>query len=611
MNAPGWFGSILLALCIGGPVAGAGPQSGAGLRTSAVDPTAEMFNPTRVLEIEIQIDADAWNQLCAQKRTFVSLFRGACLAQPFPNPFTWFSARVTIDGQTRENVGVRKKGFLGSLDAIKPALKIDLSRFQTNAAIYDVKRLTLNNAKQDPSLIRQCLGYQLFAQAGLPASRCNFAHVTVNGEDQGIYVNVEDIRKPMLARHFTDNSGNLYEGTVSDFHPALRNTFELQSNEDTNDGSDLDAVIATLASNHQDPVTALGALVDLDSFVRFWAMEALVGHWDGYSSNRNNYYLYHDPVAGKFHFMPWGIDTILSDGYPIASLDPGANRGMFAYSAITRRLVDIPEMRARYLAQMQQLLSTVWNESTILGEIDRMENLLAPYAGDLANTTTSVRDFVTGQRALIMQALGNDPPVFSPLTILDLCLVENGAVSGAFAATWGTAGSALPFQAGAASIRGSIAGVALQTTSGGADAGLAIDRPNPREGILNMYFQLSGGATAAMTATVDSTLLRPGASLSIDGQQVDAAVWFQGGALAGLLDQGTMKLHFASTHPGGAVCGSFEANSYTFSFALLSGALSNDLRPENPRIPITSSTLLGGLGIGEVMRQCRPGKSPH
>jgi hypothetical protein len=165
-------------------------------------------------------------------------------------------------------------------------------------------------------------------------------------------------------------------------------------------------------------------------------------------------------------------------------------------------------------------------------------------------------------------------------------------------------------------MRGNVAGVALQTVGGGADAGLATDLPNPHEGFLNLYFQLPGGSTAAMTATVDSTLVKPGASLSIDGQQVDAAVWFQGGALAGLLDQGNIKLHFASTRPGGAVCGSFEAISYTFSFALLaggsqSGAVLNDFRTESPQIPNATGALLGGPGIGQVMRECRPGNSPH
>ena len=337
------------------------------------DPTAAMYDPTRVIAVDITIDPDRWDRLRAQERTFVSLFSGECLDQPFDNPFTYFPADVTIDGQLRTNVGVRKKGFLGSLDTVKPGLKIDLTEFQPNSAVHGIKKFTLNNAKQDPSLIRQCLGYQLFERAGVPAPRCNFANVTVNGKNLGVFANVEEIRKPLLGRHFGNDSGNLYEGTVSDFHPALIRTFEKQSNEDTNDGSDLVAVANALDVDDAKLLAALGAIVDIDAFMKFWAMEALVGHWDGYSSNRNNYYLYHDPGSGKFSFIPWGADTILTDGSPIAARDTAANTALFAYSAITRRLVDIPQIRERYRAQMQTLLNTVWNEPTVLGEISRME----------------------------------------------------------------------------------------------------------------------------------------------------------------------------------------------------------------------------------------------
>ena len=170
----------------------------------------------------------------------------------------------------------------------------------------------------------------------------------MNGQNVGTYVDVEEVRKPLLGRSFSDTSGNLYEGTFSDFHPALINTFEMQSNEDTNDGSDIRAVLNALRVSDSQLLNTLGALVDLDAFMTFWAMEGLIGHWDGYSSNRNNFYLYRHPTSAKFYFIPWGADMILADGSPIAARDPAANTAMFAYSAITRRLVDFPEMRARY-----------------------------------------------------------------------------------------------------------------------------------------------------------------------------------------------------------------------------------------------------------------------
>ena len=33
----------------------------------------------------------------------------------------------------------------------------------------------------------------------------------------------------------------------------------------------------------------------------------LVGHWDGYAGDRNNYHFYREP-DGPFVFIPWGTD---------------------------------------------------------------------------------------------------------------------------------------------------------------------------------------------------------------------------------------------------------------------------------------------------------------
>ena len=40
----------------------------------------------------------------------------------------------------------------------------------------------------------------------------------------------------------------------------------------------------------KDPEKIIGELVDLDSFFTFWAVEGLLGFWDGYSGNYNNFF---------------------------------------------------------------------------------------------------------------------------------------------------------------------------------------------------------------------------------------------------------------------------------------------------------------------------------
>ena len=93
--------------------------------------------------------------------------------------------------------------------------------------LHGVDNITLNNSVQDPSLIRQCIGYQLFTDAGYPSPQCNFAHVYVNGTDLGIYVHVEPIKRTFLRTHFDEDDGDLYEGTVSDFAPIIYQTTTL------------------------------------------------------------------------------------------------------------------------------------------------------------------------------------------------------------------------------------------------------------------------------------------------------------------------------------------------------------------------------------------------
>jgi hypothetical protein len=202
-----------------------------------------VFDPNHVLEVEISMTQANWDALRNQGRQLLETFGGDCTAGPPASPFDWFSADITIDNETRTNVGVRKKGFLGSLDTVRPSLKVRVSRYVESQRLFGADRFTFNNAKQDPAKIKQCLGYQLFAAAGVPAPRCNFARVRVKTEngtqDLGIYANVEDIEAPFLSRVFGNSSGNHYEGSFgADFRPRSLPIFEKKNNEETNDGGE-------------------------------------------------------------------------------------------------------------------------------------------------------------------------------------------------------------------------------------------------------------------------------------------------------------------------------------------------------------------------------------
>lgn len=414
------------------------------------DASDAVFDPARVLQVDLVLEPTDWDALRTQTRDFWDTLGGDdCQSAPFDDPFTWFPAAVTLDGEELPDVAVRKKGFLGSLSSTKPALKIDFGEFGGTATWSGVERLTLNNALSDPSYVRQCLGYGFFRDAGMPASRCAFARVTVNGDDLGLYVNVEPVKKELIGRFFDDPGGNLYEGTLSDFREGWTGTLEKKSNEEEDDWSDIDALVAALEAPDDRLLETLEPLVDVDAFLTHQAAEVLTTHLDGYANNTNNFYLYHDPTSGRFYFLPWGIDEILRppeelEGYPAS---------VYASGILAWRLYGFPEIRDRYVTRLRALLAGPWNEVTLLERVDQMEALLLPEVGEedartLATAIDEVRSAVQGRRAAIEEEISDGPYPWTGGLRSSYCFEELGTVEATFETTWGSVSWADPFTFG-------------------------------------------------------------------------------------------------------------------------------------------------------------------
>ena len=347
---------------------------------SAKDLTLDDIFPTdRVVDVQITVSEQDWNTIRYQSRNFMSALNESRQFAPIEHPYTYVEASVSIDGVVFPKVGIRKKGFIGSQSNTRPSLKIKLNHIDKEAEIEGLTNLTLNNNQQDMSQVSQFMGYALFNAIGSPAPRCAYAKVTVNGKNLGIYSHVESIRKPMLKRAFGKGKGTLYEGTVVDFNKEWENSFEHKRGDDALGREKINALIDVLAD---DQVTeqSIGELVDLDSFYRFWAVESLLGFWDGYSGNNNNFFIYLNPDTDKFHFLPWGADSLFMK---FSMLDFAKNsrapisvktQGLIAY-----RLYQLEAGRERYAKMMTELLKNHWNEAELLSEVDRIAAMIQPH----------------------------------------------------------------------------------------------------------------------------------------------------------------------------------------------------------------------------------------
>ncbi len=378
----------------------------------------DLFPADRVLDVQITLDESDWDKIRQQSRSLFEVLNERRKHAPIESPYTYVDASVTIDGVEFPQVGIRKKGFIGSQSSSRPSLKIKLNHVDKNNGIEGLTNLTFNNNKQDPTLVSQFLGYALFNSAGSPAPRCAFASVTVNGKHLGVYSHVESMRKPLLRRAFGNDDGTLYEGTVVDFVDGWENSFEHKFGDDELGRQRIKQVVELL--QHQDETQidqqALGELVDLDSFFTFWALEGLLGAWDGYSGNGNNFFFYLNPETDKFHFLPWGADALL-DKYSKIAYDRESPLSVKTKGYLAHKLYQTQFGRERYANTMAALLKDHWDEEFLLAETTRIEAMLQSHLGESQQEFTRaidrVRKFIQSRREDLVAETADGMPVWT------------------------------------------------------------------------------------------------------------------------------------------------------------------------------------------------------
>lgn len=333
-----------------------------------VDVTEVFFTNGVIPRLEIQVADDEWKKLRANNRSYAK-------------------ATVREGDSVYTDVAIHLKGGAGSFRPLEsnPALTLNFDKYHREQRFHGLDKVHLNNSVQDPSLTTEGLCAGLMRAAGVPALRTSHARVKLNGRDLGLYVLKEGYDRTFLKRHFLNSWGTFYDGG---FCQDIDQKKQKLSNDERKDQNDLKAVWE--AAREADPVRRwqrLEAVLDVDRFLSFIAMEAMTGHWDGYAMNKNNYRLYHDPTSDKMVFLPSGMDQMFNDGVPLTPNGSGF---------VAKALFDTAEGRARYMDRMDSLFKTYWNVNQLTQEVRRVQERVRPILseGEAKNHANAANDLV-------------------------------------------------------------------------------------------------------------------------------------------------------------------------------------------------------------------------
>lgn len=291
----------------GAPPADTGADTATESIDDAPDPSAWLFGTDQVVQVEIALDATAVDALAV-------------------DPYEWVEGDITIEGERVETVGIRLKGRIGSFRDLsgKAAFRVDFNRYVEGRRWNGLEGMTLNNMVNDYAQLHEITAYPFYEHMGVPAPRVGYAWVRVNGEDYGLYANIETPDDRWLDRVYEDPSGNLYEATyfwfggssyiLVDFDFDTYTGFDLDEGEDVG-REDILAVVEAIQSTKGTEAyyDTVGEVFDWDHYFRHWATEIWVGQWDGYDYNSNNYKIYFNPETGLGELLPWGHDWCFTD----------------------------------------------------------------------------------------------------------------------------------------------------------------------------------------------------------------------------------------------------------------------------------------------------------
>jgi hypothetical protein len=284
------------------------PDNNQSKYVEGTDPAAWLFDPLRVHRIDIQISQNSWNVLNQSSYNNKAEYQAGSMK---------FTTDTGVIVTQNNSVGVRLKGGWGSFRNLdqKAAFKIK-TNFVKGQNFFGLKKITLNNMVQDPSMLHEATVYRLYRAMGVAAPRVGYANVYVNGINYGLHANIETYDDVSLER-WMPSTKNLYEGAY--FQDVIGSQYQQIEADEGDEFDRTDLAALANANDNLDGVqwyNAWSKLVDVEQFINEWAVERYAAHWDGYSwTIKNNYYL-HTTDEGVFTLHPWGSDQTLLGHLP-------------------------------------------------------------------------------------------------------------------------------------------------------------------------------------------------------------------------------------------------------------------------------------------------------
>lgn len=320
----------------------------------------------------------------------------------------------------------------GSTDWRHVHFQLNLHKFVKDEAheVHGAQKIILKWFKDDPSYVREQFCYDAFYNAGVWqaswASYCKL-YLKIEGDPSetyyGIYSMIEPVDEDFLKVRkaetlFDGSKGNLwkcrYGSTLDDVNASMgpdlddgrEYTYELKTNveEFTQAKAQLQYFIGKLRTLSGDKFSEwMEAHCDVDLLLKTYAMNVVLGMWDDYWNNSNNYYIYFNTNLTedfRFFFIPYDYDNTLgTTGNCGVQQNAGKqdpfNWGDSKKNPLISKLLSIPQWKEIYRQYLLEMVAErdgkTWQEASV-EKILEWQSFVAPFVDNDTNEDCRIAD---------------------------------------------------------------------------------------------------------------------------------------------------------------------------------------------------------------------------
>ncbi|GEP50141.1 hypothetical protein FNO01nite_08130 [Flavobacterium noncentrifugens] len=360
-----------------------------------IDPKS-LFNLNNVPSITLQFSEAQWNKILTNFDLNPQNEKKVVAA------FTFSSREVNIQ---LDSIGLKLKGntsrrrpegAFGQLhNAQNPDwhhchFSLDFSKNRPNQLFYGRNKLALKWFKDDAAYAREIYSYDLFRRFGIwtapLASYCR-VYIKVDGTqlaNYGVYAMIESVDEDFIRErqgYWSAAVGDMWkggfgsDGNKADFvqtasmgiedvtlNPATSvfYAYDLKTNEDNlvSAKANLTQFISDLNSKTGiDFKNWISSKMDVPLFMRTYAVNVVLGMWDDYWGNGNNFYFYFSP-NGKAYFIPYDYDNTLGTSLLISNSGTQNPLGWGTTGKpLITKILTIPEYQILYKNAIKELIN--------------------------------------------------------------------------------------------------------------------------------------------------------------------------------------------------------------------------------------------------------------